>query len=120
MKILPIAITMVLVIAAFAAAPTQPHENFVWPIAAAMAAFPAIECGGAFTIREFCQAHRISLAFYYKMKSEGWGPTEMWAGSRILISFEAATAWRRAREMAAATGHPRNPKTDNDGEPTTI
>ena len=54
------------------------------------------------------------------MKSEGWGPKEMWAGSRRLISFEAAATWRRARETAAATGHTRNPKTDNDEEPTTI
>ena len=65
------------------------------------------EGGGAFTIRDFCQAHRISPAFYYKMRSEGWGPKEMWAGSRVLISFEAAAAWRRARETAAASGHLR-------------
>lgn len=69
---------------------------------------------GAFTVREFCDAHRISLAFFYKMKSEGWGPREMHAGSRVLISFEAAAEWRRAREAAAAAGVRR--KTDQPDE----
>jgi hypothetical protein len=58
----------------------------------------------AFTIREFCQAHKISEAFYYVMKREGWGPAEMHAGQRVLISHEAAAEWRRAREAAAAAG----------------
>lgn len=56
----------------------------------------------AFSVREFCTAHRISPAFYYVMKSEGWGPREMRAGSRVMISHEAASDWRRAREAAAA------------------
>ena len=60
--------------------------------------------GGASTVREFCTAHRISHAFYYVMKAEGWGPREMWAGTRVLISPEAAADWRRAREAAAAAG----------------
>ena len=89
-----------------------PHHN-AWQISvAAIAALPAIEGGGAFTIREFCQAHRISAAFYYVMKNEGWGPREMTAGSRILISFEAAAAWRREREAAASAGHHRAQETE--------
>jgi len=60
--------------------------------------------GGAFTVREFCAAHRISTAFYYVMKAEGWGPREMRAGARVLISHEAAADWRRAREAAAEAG----------------
>jgi len=57
-----------------------------------------------FTIKEFCEAHKISQAFYYIMKNEGWGPREMHAGQRVLISNEAAAEWRRAREAAAAAG----------------
>jgi hypothetical protein len=52
----------------------------------------------AFTIPEFCEAHRFSQAKYYEMKREGWGPAEMNVGRRRLISFEAAAHWRRARE----------------------
>jgi hypothetical protein len=52
----------------------------------------------AFTIPEFCEAHRISQAKYYEMKNEGWGPTQMQVGRRRLISYEAAGAWRRERE----------------------
>jgi hypothetical protein len=65
----------------------------------------------AFTVREFCTAHRISLAFYYVMKSEGWGPREMRAGSRVMVSREAAEDWRRAREIAATTTSKRKLET---------
>ena len=57
----------------------------------------------AFTVPEFCEAHRISQAKYYEMKKEGWGPVEMEVGRRRLISYEAASVWRRQREQAAAT-----------------
>jgi hypothetical protein len=53
-----------------------------------------------FTINEFCAAHGISPAFYYKLKSLGLGPDEMKIGSRRLISFEAAARWRAEREVA--------------------
>lgn len=53
----------------------------------------------AFTVREFCEAHRISPAKYYEMKREGWGPAEMSVGRRRLISYEAASVWRREREI---------------------
>jgi hypothetical protein len=57
----------------------------------------------AFTVREFCEAHRISPAKYYEMKREGWGPAEMSVGRRRLISYEAASVWRREREVETAT-----------------
>ena len=57
----------------------------------------------AFTVAEFCEAHRISQAKYYEMKKEGWGPVEMEVGRRRLISFEAASVWRRERELGTAT-----------------
>jgi hypothetical protein len=53
----------------------------------------------AFTVPEFCEAHRISQAKYYEMKKEGWGPVEMEIGRRRLISYEAASVWRREREV---------------------
>ena len=78
-----------------------PAHDPSWQI---VAADPISALGGAFTIKEFCEAHRISQAFYYVMKNEGWGPAEMHAGHRVLISHEAAAEWRRLREAAAAAG----------------
>ena len=57
----------------------------------------------AMSIREFCSQHSISEDMFYKMQREGWGPATMRVGSRTLISVEAAAAWRREREAAAAT-----------------
>ena len=56
----------------------------------------------AFTVSEFCEAHRISQAKYYEMKKEGWGPIEMEVGRRRLISYEAAAEWRREREAGGS------------------
>jgi hypothetical protein len=55
----------------------------------------------AFTIAEFCKAHRISQSMYFKLRNQGLGPREMSVGSRKIISIEAAAAWRRAREAAS-------------------
>jgi hypothetical protein len=55
----------------------------------------------AYSIREFCTAHRISLDHYYKQQRLGLGPTVMRVGHRSLISFESAGEWRRAREEAS-------------------
>ena len=55
----------------------------------------------AFSIAEFCKAHRISESMYFKMRAQGLGPVEMIVGTRRLISWEAAAAWRRAREQEA-------------------
>ena len=57
----------------------------------------------AFTVPEFCEAHRISQAKYYEMKKEGWGPVEMEVGRRRLISYEAASVWRREREVETSS-----------------
>ena len=54
----------------------------------------------AFSIREFCAAHRISQSMYFKLRNMGLGPREMAVGSRRLISQEAAAEWRKAREAA--------------------
>jgi hypothetical protein len=55
----------------------------------------------AFSIDEFCRAHRLSPSMYFKLQTNGAGPREMHVGSRTLISVEAAAEWRKAREAAA-------------------
>ena len=56
----------------------------------------------AFSIAEFCARNGpISRALYYKLKQAGCGPREMRAGSRVLITAEAAAAWRQEREAAS-------------------
>jgi hypothetical protein len=97
-----VVIALIAVIFVTIAIPAAEHLA-TWQIAAAVASVPATApC--AFTIKEFCESHKISQAFYYVMKNEGWGPAEMHAGQRVLISHEAAAEWRRAREAAAAAG----------------
>jgi hypothetical protein len=39
----------------------------------------------ALTIPEFCVAHRISEAFYYKLKKQHKGPREMKVGARSFV-----------------------------------
>jgi hypothetical protein len=55
----------------------------------------------AYTIREFCEAHRISEAMYFKLRTAGLGPREMRALRKVTISLEAAAEWRRERENVA-------------------
>ena len=54
----------------------------------------------ALTIREFCQSHNISPAFFYLLQQRGEGPRVMHVGSRRLISIEEARRWRTARTAA--------------------
>lgn len=61
---------------------------------------PAIDAD-AFSINEFCARHRISRQLFYKLKPQGLMPATFTLGTRVLISREAAAAWRRAREVAA-------------------
>jgi hypothetical protein len=66
-------------------------------IALAMSAAVA-EPIAAYTIREFCQAHGISVPTYYELKKQNLGRAEMRIGRIVRISREAAVAWRHARE----------------------
>ena len=50
----------------------------------------------AFSIAEFCRRHGISVQLFYKFKAEM--PATFRVGTRVLISREAAAAWRRERE----------------------
>jgi hypothetical protein len=54
----------------------------------------------AYSIHEFCARHRISPQLFYKLKPLGLMPVTFKVGTRVLISREAAAAWRRERENA--------------------
>jgi hypothetical protein len=60
---------------------------------------PAADDVDAFSIEEFCRRHRISVQLFYKFREQM--PRTFNVGSRVLISREAAAAWRREREQAA-------------------
>jgi hypothetical protein len=53
----------------------------------------------AFTVNEFCARHRISVQLFYKNRNQM--PRSFNVGKRVLISKEAAAAWRRHREQVA-------------------
>jgi hypothetical protein len=53
-----------------------------------------------YTIAAFCEAHRLSVGMYFKLKAAGIAPKEMHVGRRRLISYQAAAEWRRKREAA--------------------
>lgn len=48
----------------------------------------------AFSIAEFCAAHRISRATFYNLLEDGLAPTLMKIGRRRIISRDAAEKWR--------------------------
>lgn len=54
------------------------------------------------SVAEFCHAHGISRALFYKLVAEDRGPSTAKIGRRTLISVEAAEAWRRRMERDAA------------------
>jgi len=56
----------------------------------------------AYSVRDFCARHGISPQLYYKLKPQGLMPVTFRVGNRVLISREAAAAWRREREKATA------------------
>jgi hypothetical protein len=68
---------------------------------------------GAYTISTFCVAHDLSESFYHKLKVDGLGPREMRIGARVLISHEAAAAWRAEREAATAAGEATEQEEDS-------
>lgn len=52
----------------------------------------------AFTIAEFCEAHRISKEHLHRLWRNGEGPRRMQVGRRVLITAEAAADWRKQLE----------------------
>jgi hypothetical protein len=69
--------------------------------------FNKAEDADAYSVDEFCARHRISPQLFYKLKPQGLMPVTFNVGARVLISREAAAAWRRARETAAQAGPER-------------
>ena len=54
----------------------------------------------AYSVDEFCARHRISVQLFYKNRKQM--PRTFNVGARVLISKEAAAAWRRERERPAS------------------
>jgi hypothetical protein len=75
---------------------------------------PPIDDFDAFSIAEFCRRHRVSVQLFYKMRDQM--PATFRLGSRVLISREAATAWRAGR-TATARAHSTAQRTVQN-EPT--
>jgi hypothetical protein len=55
----------------------------------------------AYSIREFCERHNISTSFFHKLRHQGLGPRTLRLGSRVLITREAAKAWRKRHVEAS-------------------
>ncbi len=53
------------------------------------------------TIKEFCQAEKISRSMLYRAWAEGWGPKFYRVGVTRRITFGARLDWQREREAAA-------------------
>ena len=58
----------------------------------------------AFSVDEFCAAHGISRAMFYKLGKKNNAPRIMRVGTRTLISEEAAADWRRRMEVGSNGG----------------
>lgn len=70
----------------------------------------AADHADAYSIHEFCARHRISPQLFYKLKPQGLMPATFNVGARVLISREAAAAWRRAREKQHGRDPPELPE----------
>ena len=70
----------------------------------------------AYTIAEFCDAHRISVALYYELKRSGRGPREIHLNTRRVISAEAAAEWRARSTVDSSASAPGsiNPQLASD------
>ena len=51
-----------------------------------------------YTIRTFCEAHKLSQAMYFKLKADKRGPRVTSVGSRRYITFEDAAKWRAQQQ----------------------
>jgi hypothetical protein len=69
----------------------------------------AADNGPADSIESFCWSERISPAFFYKMRVEGWGPEVIYYGGLARILPAAKRKWREERTAAAAAGIRRGP-----------
>jgi hypothetical protein len=63
---------------------------------------PVDTLDASLTIKEFCQAEKISRSMLYRAWSEGWGPKFYWVGVTRRITSRARLEWQREREAEAA------------------
>ena len=52
----------------------------------------------AFTVKEFCTAHRISKTLFYDLAKRGTGPVITKVGRKTIVSVESAKEWQRRME----------------------
>jgi predicted DNA-binding transcriptional regulator AlpA len=60
---------------------------------------PLSEEVDCYSIPEFCRRTGISRPHYYRLREDGLTPVEFRLGTRVLITKEAAEAWRRERSQ---------------------
>ena len=60
---------------------------------------PLPEDVDCYSILEFCRRTGISRPHYYRLREDGLTPVEFRLGTRVLITKEAAEAWRRERSQ---------------------
>jgi hypothetical protein len=68
--------------------------------------FARIASGGApvaYTIKEFCRAHRLSISSYYELKKKGLTPREKRINTHVMITAEAAAEWRAGADNLSTT-----------------
>jgi len=63
------------------------------PVKASVAIVPDKE-PVVYTVEEFCEAHRISRTTFFRLRRESSGPKVKEIGGKLVISREAARAWR--------------------------
>jgi predicted DNA-binding transcriptional regulator AlpA len=68
-----------------------------------------------YSIEVFCERIGISIPHYYKMREEGKAPREIHLGNRKLITREAATEWRAARDREAREREEREAREREEG-----
>jgi predicted DNA-binding transcriptional regulator AlpA len=59
-----------------------------------------------YSILEFCRRHGFSRPHFYRLRAQGLTPVEFRLGTRVLITREAAEAWRRERSQPRKRGNP--------------
>jgi predicted DNA-binding transcriptional regulator AlpA len=52
----------------------------------------------SFSVREFCRAHGISRAFFYKLRDRGEAPISFKIGKLRRVSLQAANRWLDQRQ----------------------
>jgi len=51
-----------------------------------------------YTIKEFCDLHKMTPATFHKLKREGKAPKQIQFHSKVIITHKAMLEWREAME----------------------